>query len=78
MGRHLIKKSKKPNQYSNKFDEQLCICAWGIFKENGHLTSLDYELLTNIYNLEAFYPFICDKKGITVKTDCEAIIKYHQ
>lgn len=41
-------------------------------------TSLYYELLAGIYCLDTFLLFICNKKKITITTNCEAIIWYNQ
>lgn len=40
------------------------------------MTSLDYEILAIIYVLESFKFFIISQKEITLRTDCESIVKY--
>ena len=67
---------KKPNEFSSKSLEKICRYTSGTFKEKGYLTSLDYEILAIIYILENFALFILSKKQITIRTDCEAIVKF--
>lgn len=69
---------RKLSKYDPKTSESLCRYASEKYKEKGHLTPLDYELLAVIYCLEAFVLFICSKAEITIRTDCETIIKYNQ
>lgn len=45
---------RKFSKYNPKSLEALCHYASWKYKEKGHLTSLDYEILTVIYCLEAF------------------------
>lgn len=52
---------RKTSKYDPKTSESLCRYASGEYKEKGHLTSLDYEILTVIYCLNSFILFICDK-----------------
>lgn len=61
-----------------KISEILCRYASKKYKEKGHLTSLDYEILTVIYCLDSITPFICNKHEITIRIDYEIIVKYIQ
>lgn len=69
---------RKTSKYDPKSSESLYRYASGKYKEKGHITSLDYEILAIIYCLNAFMFFICTKNKITIRTDYEAIIKYGQ
>ena len=66
----------KDNKYGNKSTEKICRYSSGTYKEKGYMTSLDYEILAIIYVLETFKLFIISQKEITVRTDCESIVKY--
>lgn len=48
-----------------------------ILKEKRNISSINAELLAIIYALDAFKLNIISKKKKTVKTNCEAIIKFH-
>lgn len=67
---------RKQSKYDSKSSESICRYTSGKYKEKGHLTSLDYEILAIIYCLDSFMLFICNKQEITIRTDCEAIVKY--
>jgi len=42
------------------------------------MSSIDAEILVVIYGLNSFKLYIINKKEILVRTDCEAIVKFHQ
>lgn len=70
---------RKRNKYDPKDTEETCRYASGKYKEKGRLTSLDFEMLAVGYALEAFFLYLCGKPEITLRTDCENIVKYvHQ
>lgn len=51
----------KKSKYGPKTLESLCRYVSGKYKEKGHLTSLDYEILAVIYCLDSFMLFIYSK-----------------
>lgn len=53
---------KKLLKYELKTSEALYKYASGKFKEEDHLTLLDYEILIVIYSLDTFLLFIYSKK----------------
>ena len=67
---------KRPSKYSSIHEEQLCRYASGTYKEKGRLTSLDFEVLVVINSYESFALFLTGKKEITLRTDCEALVKF--
>lgn len=68
---------RKTSKYDPKATKSRCRYASEKYREKGHLTSLDFEILVVMYYLDAFLLFIYDKKEITTRTDCKAIVKYN-
>jgi ribonuclease HI len=64
----------KPNKYSSKDDEKICSYASGNFKTSTNWTSLDFEIQALLNALEKFKIFLHSE--FTVRTDCEAIVKF--
>lgn len=70
---------RKKNKYAPKNTEEICRYAYENFREKGQMTSLDYELLAVNYVLDSFYLYIVGRPEVTLRTDCENIVKYsHQ
>ena len=67
----------KKDKYLPKNKEEICQYASGKYKEKGNLSSIDAELLAIIYAINKFELFLTGKPGFTVRTDCEAIVKFH-
>ena len=68
----------KPNKYSRKEEEQICRYASEKYKEKGNISSIDAELLAVKYALHNFILFIINKPEITIRTDCESVVKFHK
>jgi len=68
----------RPNKYSDKIEEKICAYQSGKYKEKGNMSSIDAEVLAIIYGLNSFKLYILNKNEILVRTDCEAIVKFHQ
>lgn len=68
----------RPNKYSPKTEEKICAYQSGKYKEKGNMSSIDAEVLAIIYGLNSFKLYILNKSEIIVRTDCEAIVKFHQ
>ena len=65
----------KTNKYLPKNSEKICAYTSGNFNKTGlNWTSLDYEIQALINALEKFKLFL--NKEFTVRTDCEAIVKF--
>uniref|UniRef100_A0A251RXY7 Putative enzymatic polyprotein n=1 Tax=Helianthus annuus TaxID=4232 RepID=A0A251RXY7_HELAN len=64
----------KPSKYSPKQEEKICAYASGNFQNKTSWTSIDFEIQALIYALEKFKLFL--HKEFTVRTDCEAIVKF--
>jgi len=69
---------KKINKYGDKKDEKICAYHSGKYREKGNMSSIDAEILAVIYGLNSFKLYIINKQEILVRTDCEAIVKFHQ
>lgn len=68
---------RKRNKYDQKSDEKLSRYASGQYREKGNISTIDAELLAIIYALKAFDLYLINKKEFTLRTDCEAIVKYY-
>ena len=68
----------RTNKYSNKKDERICAYQSGKYKEQGNMSSIDAEILVVIYGLNSFKIYILNKPEVLVRTDCEAIVKFHE
>ncbi len=68
----------RPNKYSDKIEEKICAYQSGKYKEKGNMSNIDAEVLAIIYGLDSFKLYILNKNEILVRTDCEAIVKFHQ
>ena len=66
----------KPTEYSAKSTEKICRYASGKYKEKGNLASIDCEILGVINAINSFRLWLF--KPFTVRTDCEAIVKFHK
>ena len=65
----------KSDKYSPKDTEKICSYASGSFNKTGmNWTSIDYEIQALINALEKFKIFL--HKEFTVRTDCEAIVRF--
>jgi len=69
---------EKRNKYSNKSEEKICDYQSGKYKEKGNMSNIDAEILVVIYGLNSFRLYILNEPKILIRTDCEAIIKFHQ
>lgn len=68
----------RPNKYSSKTEEKICAYQNGKYKEKGNMSSIDAEILAIVYGLNSVRLYILNKPEILVRTDCEAIVKFHQ
>ena len=68
----------KPHKYSAKNTEKICRYSSGKYKEKGNISSIDAEVLAIIYAIDSFRILIISKKEITIRTDCEAIVKFYK
>ncbi|KAK6803117.1 hypothetical protein RDI58_000901 [Solanum bulbocastanum] len=68
----------RPNKYSPKNEEKICAYQSGQYKEKGNMSSIDAEVLAVIYGLNSFKLYILNKQEVLVRTDCEAIVKFHE
>ena len=66
---------QKPNKYSPKTEERICRYASGKYKLKA-INNTDREILAVINAINAFRLYLGFKE-FTVRTDCEAICKYH-
>jgi ribonuclease HI len=66
---------QKPNKYSTKSEEKICRYASGSYKLK-IVNNTDREILAVINAINAFRLYLGFKE-FTVRTDCEAICKYH-
>jgi len=41
------------------------------------MSIIDAEILAVIYRLNSFKLYILNKQEVTIRTDCEAIVKFH-
>lgn len=48
------------------------------YKEKENISSIDAEVLAIIYGLNSFKLYVLNKNEILVRTDCEAIVRFHQ
>lgn len=64
----------KPSKYSDKTTERIAAYASGNFNTASNWTSLDFEIQALINALDKFKIYL--DKDFTVKTDCEAIVKF--
>ena len=55
----------------------MCAYQSGKFKQKGNKASIDVEILAVIYGLNSFRIFF-NKPEILIRTDSEAILKFHQ
>lgn len=67
----------KPTEFKDKKTEKICRYASGKYREKSNLSSMVAQVLAIIYGLNAFELFIMGKNQITIRTDCVAIVKYH-
>lgn len=42
------------------------------------MSSIDLEVFTIIYGLNSFKLYILNREEVLIRTDCEAIVKFHQ
>lgn len=68
----------KPNKWSPLHAERICGYGSGSFRERGHLTTMECEMLSVQYGIERFKLFLVGQAEITIRTDCEAIVSFHQ
>ena len=68
----------KPHKYSAKNTEKIYKYNSGKYKENGNISSIDAEVLTITYAIDSFRILIISKKEITIRTDCETIVKFYK
>ena len=68
----------RPSKYANKTEEKICAYQSGKYKEKGNMSSIDAEVLAIIYGLNSFKLYVLNKSELLVRTDCEAIVKFHQ
>ena len=68
----------KPHKYSAKNTEKIYRYRSGKYKEKGNISSIDAEVLTITYTIDSFRILIISKKEITIRTDCEAIVKFYK
>ena len=47
-------------------------------KKKGNISSIDAEVLTITYAIDNFRILIISKKDITIRTDCETIVKFYK
>jgi hypothetical protein len=66
---------QKPNKYSPKSEEKICIYASGSYKLKT-VNNTDREILVIIYAINSFSLYL-GFKNFTVRTDCEVICKYY-
>jgi hypothetical protein len=66
---------QKSNKYSSKSEEQICRYASGSYKLKT-VNNTDREILVIIHVINSFRLYLGFKE-FTVRTDCEAICKYH-
>lgn len=65
------------DEYASPKTEEICRYGSGKFKEKSDaLWSLDYEILAVGYALDSFRLFFISKKIFTLRTDCDATVKY--
>lgn len=76
-GQSAVLKSRS-HKYSSKQEEKICAYQSGKFKEKGNKASINVEILAVIYGLNTFRIYILNKPEILIRTDCEAIVKFHQ
>lgn len=67
---------RKRSKYSPKEEEEICRYASGKYKEQGNLSTIDQEILAVCYALDVFRLYILNKSEFTLRTDCEAIVKF--
>ena len=68
----------KPHKYSAKNTENICRYSSGKYKKKGNISSIDAEVLAIIYAIDSFRILIISKKEITIRTDCEAAVKFYK
>ncbi|GAB4853308.1 hypothetical protein Ancab_040598 [Ancistrocladus abbreviatus] len=68
----------KPHKYANKNTEQLCRYNSGKFQEKGKISTIESELLAVTYSMTAFELFLLGKPEITLRIDCDAIVRFHK
>ena len=66
---------QKPNKYSMKTDEKICRYASGSYRLKT-VNNIDREILAVVHAINAFRLYLGFKE-FTVRTDCEAICRYH-
>jgi ribonuclease HI len=66
---------QKPNKYSPKAEEKICIYASGSYKLKT-VNNTDKEILAIIHAIN-FFQLYLGFKEFTVRTDCEEICKYY-
>jgi len=69
---------KKKHNYEKFHDEEICRYASGKYhtKPQVYSTSTNYEVNAIINVLEGFKLFLVNKREITLRTYCEAIVAY--
>jgi len=68
----------KTNKYKDKNEKKICAYQSGKYKEKGNMSSIDTEILAVIYGLNSFRLYILNKSEVLIRTDCEAIVRFHQ
>ena len=66
---------QKPNKFSAKTEEKICIYASGSYKLKT-VNNIDREILAIVHAINAFRLYLGFKE-FTVGTDCEAICRYY-
>ena len=65
----------KPKQYDPKTFEKVCAYASGKFSPIK--STIDAEIHAVINSLEKFRIYYLDKRDITLRTDCDAIVRFY-
>ena len=68
----------KPHKYSSKNIKKICRYSNEKYKEKGNISSIDAEVLVITYVINSFKILIISKREITIRTDCEAIVKFYK
>lgn len=65
----------KPHKYSHSREERLCRYASGKY-HNERISGIDAEVIAILKGLDSFKFFLGGKTELTVRTDCEARVKF--
>jgi len=65
----------KPTKFHSQKEEKIARYASGTYKTKA--SGIDSEILACLYAFDKFKIFLLDKQEFTLRTDCEAIVKFH-